>query len=112
MNVLAYGFEHLIARVSDKVFRLGQVLLIRLEQKLSAVRGDNSSGVEERRTWDHALSDGSAHAGAGVIPLVAHVADRGEAGLEHCTGIDHTLDGPERVGIVEGRVVIIPRVTS
>jgi hypothetical protein len=53
-----------------------------------------------------------AHLDAGEVALVADVAHRGEAGLEHGPGVDHSLDGTVGVGIPQGGEVVVAGIAT
>jgi hypothetical protein len=100
-------FSRIALRISSrvsakKVLGLRQLRPIRLQMKLPAVRGDDASGRDHRRSVNIAALDGGANAHTRVPAFVADVADSREAVLEHRTCVDHALNGTIGVRIAEG----------
>ena len=111
VDVLPDRLSHLVARIGEEVLRLGEPPLVGLQAELAAERGDDPTGIQERRTDDHAVLDGPTNARTGIVALVADVAHRREAGFEHRAGIHDALDGAERVRILQCGEEVIAGVT-
>jgi hypothetical protein len=111
VRVLPNGLLHLVARVREEILGLAEPRLIRLELKLPAVRGDDPSGGNHRRSGDQAGLDPGAHARARIVPFVADIAHAREAGFEHRPCVRDTLHRPVAVWIAQRGQKVAGRVT-
>ena len=101
VSVLAYGLAHLVARVRKEILGLGELRLVGLQLKLTAIRRDDAARRQHGWPGDEARLYPAAHADTGISSFIAHIADRRESGLEHRPGIRHALHRTIRVRVAQ-----------
>jgi hypothetical protein len=92
MRILPDGLDHFVARIGHDVLWRHQFAPIGLQLKLASIRSDDPPGGDHRWSSQSPVSDRLLDRCTGKVSLVANVAHRCEAGVEHRPCVDDAFD--------------------